>query len=115
MSRFSRISRRDFLEASATLLAAGGVARAADPPAGAKTVAAVITEFRHNSHAEVIAGRWLEGSNIDGTGGKPQSQLVAMFTDQVPASDMSRKLSEKHHVPIYPTIRDCLCRGGNTL
>jgi hypothetical protein len=63
----------------------------------------------------VIVGRWLEGFELDGQSDRPRSRLVAMYTDQVPANDMSRKLSEKHKVPIYGTIREALCRGGDKL
>src|SRR5437870_975070 len=112
-------SRRDFLRAAA----AGGMwpvfaatleqpASAADEP---KAIAAVVTEFRTNSHAEVIVGRWLEGFELDGQSDRPRSRLVALHTDQVPANDISRKLCEKHKVTIYPTIRDALCRGGAKL
>src|SRR5262245_9371892 len=77
-------------------------------PAAVKNIAAIITEFRTNSHAEVLAGGWLEGFELDGMGERPQSKLVAMFTDQVAAKDLSRDLSKKHGVPIYPTIRETL-------
>jgi hypothetical protein len=107
--------RREFLAwAGAGALAALGP-RPVPAAAPAPRIAAVVTEFRSNSHAEVIVGRWLEGFELDGQGERPQSQLVALFTDQVPANDISRKLCDKHHVPIFPTIRAALCRGGDRL
>jgi hypothetical protein len=63
----------------------------------------------------VIAGRWLEGFELDGQGDRPRSRLVALYTDQVTERDISRKLCEKHKVPIYATIREALCRGGDKL
>jgi hypothetical protein len=80
-----------------------------------KSVAAIVTEFRTTSHAEVIVGRWLEGFELDGQSDKPKSRLTALFMDQVPENDIGKKLAEKHKVPIYPTIREALCRGGNKL
>ncbi len=111
------LHRREFLRALATsVVAIGGGQRVAGADAGAaKTVAAVVTEFRPNSHAEVLVGRWLEGFELDGQSERPRSQLVALFTDQVPKTDISRKLAEKHKLPIYPTIREALCRGGKKL
>jgi hypothetical protein len=81
----------------------------------ARGIAAIVTEFRPNSHAEMIAGRWLEGFELDGESDRPRSKLLALYTDQVPGNDISRKLSEQHKVPIYATIREALCRGGDKL
>jgi hypothetical protein len=114
----ARWTRRDFLHAAgaaALPLLAGPLAQRAPAADEARNIAAVVTEFRTNSHAEVIAGRWLEGFELDGQSERPRSRLVALFTDQVPASDLSRKLSEKHKVPVYDTIREALCRGGAKL
>src|SRR5262245_30841809 len=112
-------TRRAFLQAAGAggvlPLLAGAAERRASAADEAKAVAAVVTEFRPNSHAEVIAGRWLEGFELDGQGDRPRSRLVALYTDQVPASDISRKLAEKHKVPIHGTIRAALCRGGDKL
>ncbi|MFN4257924.1 MAG: hypothetical protein ACK4RK_01400 [Gemmataceae bacterium] len=107
------LTRRQFLASSAALTVGGWTLNGA--PAEPKRIAAVVTEFRYNSHAEVIVGRWLEGYELDGMGARPRSQLVALFTDQVPANDISRKLADKHKIPIFPTIRETLCLGGERL
>lgn len=101
--------RRQFLQTAATgaFLA---TAHAAETPA--KAIAAIVTEFRPNSHAEMLAGRWLEGFELDGKSERPQSRLVSLYTDQVPANDIGRKLAEKHGVSIYTSVRKALCRGG---
>lgn len=113
------VSRRQFLTSSAALaglsVLGGPVPVRARPVQGGKAVAAVVTEYRPNSHADVIVGRWLEGSELDGTGDRPKSKLTALYTDQVPKKDLSRALAEKHGVPIYPSIRAALCRGGDKL
>jgi hypothetical protein len=81
----------------------------------ARRIAAIVTEFRPNSHAEMIAGRWLEGFELDGESERPRSKLIALYTDQVPGNDISRKLSNKHKVPIYASICEALCGGGDKL
>jgi hypothetical protein len=82
-----------------------------NPP---KRVAAVITEYRKNSHADVIVGKILEG--FDQRGGKgPDLQVVSMYVDQFPATDMSRDLAKKHGVSIRPTIAEALTLGGDKL
>ncbi|MCE9566264.1 MAG: hypothetical protein K8U57_29935 [Planctomycetes bacterium] len=77
-----------------------------------KKVAAVVTEYRKWSHADVIIRNILNGYP-DGT--KPELELVSMYTDQVPKNDMSRDLEKKHGFKIYETIADCLTLGGKTL
>jgi len=80
-----------------------------------KRIAAIITEFRQNSHAEVIIGKYLEGYNRDNMEPFPQSKIVSMFTEQVPENDLSRAFSKKHNVPIFRTVVDALTLGGDDL
>jgi len=55
------MNRRSFLASTAT--AALGMAAQADSP---KKIAAVVTEYRNNSHADVIIGKYLEGFRQNG-------------------------------------------------
>lgn len=80
-----------------------------------KSIAAIVTEIRPNSHAEVILGKYLEGYNRDNQKPYPESKLVSIFTEQVPDNDMSRMFSEKYNVPVFPTVMDALTLGGDTL
>ena len=70
-------------------------------------VAAVITEYRNNSHADVIVGKILEGFKQDGGDG-PGLKLAALYVDQFPKNDMSRELSQKHGFPISNTIEEAI-------
>jgi hypothetical protein len=79
-----------------------------------KKVAAVVTEYRKNSHAEVIVSKILEGYRHDGGDG-PNLQLVSLVVDQFPKGDLSRALAKKHGFTIYPTIAEALTLGGNDL
>ncbi len=104
-------TRREF-----TALAGAGLA-AAEFAAGEqrtppKRIAAVVTEYRYNSHADVIIGKYLEGFRQDGRPPGPRSKIVSMHTAQVPKNDMSREMAAKHHVPIYPTIWETMTLGG---
>jgi hypothetical protein len=78
-------------------------------------VAAIVTEYRHWSHADVIVGRLLGGNSANGQWTAPRTKVVSLFTDQVPANDMSRDLAARHGFRIYPTIREALCEGGGKL
>ena len=79
-----------------------------------KKVAAVITEYRRHSHADVIIGKILEGYRQDGGPG-PDLELVSMYVDQFPDNDMSRDLAKKHGFKITQTIAEALTLGGNRL
>lgn len=101
--------RRQFMLGSLALVAA--------PRLGAvkKRVAAIVTEYRYYSHADVIVGRMLEGYYPSGVRKEPRTHIVSMYTDQVPDNDMSRGLAAKHGFKIYPTIADALTLGGDKL
>lgn len=108
----SELNRRQFLEASlagvATLSCSSLEARAQDKKE--KTVACVVTEYRTNSHADVIVGKILEGFDQAG-GPRPALKVASVFTDQVPMGDMSRGLAEKHGFLIAKTIEEAITLG----
>jgi hypothetical protein len=79
-----------------------------------KKVAAIVTEFRRHSHADVIVGKILEGFRYDGKDG-PRLKLVSLFVDQFPAGDMSRDLAKKYAFKICDSIAETLLLGGNDL
>ena len=80
-----------------------------------KRIAAIVTECRPNSHAEVIIGKYLEGYNRDHKEPFPRSKIVSMFTEQVPKNDVSHEFSKKYNVPIFRTVVDALTLGGDQL
>lgn len=79
------------------------------------TIAVITTEWRQNSHADVIAGRLVEGYTLDGQGEFPKLKLVSAYTDQIPESDLSRPLAKKHGFQIYDSIAGALTLGGDKL
>ena len=83
--------------------------------AAKKRVAAVVTEYRRDSHADVIVGRLLEGYEYDGQRRPPGVRVVSMYTDQVPGNDMSRALAARYDVKVCPTVREALTLGQDKL
>jgi hypothetical protein len=77
-----------------------------------KRVAAIVTIYRHNSHADVIVSRLLQTDTLDGKGAKSHLQLVSLYTDQIPEKDTSRKLAAEHKFPIYDTVEEALTLGS---
>lgn len=80
-----------------------------------KRIAAIVTEYRPISHADVIIGKYLEGYNQDQQPPYPKSKIVSIFTEQVPEKDMSREMAKKYNVPIFRTVVEALTLGGKEL
>src|SRR5205809_2692451 len=78
-------------------------------------VAAIVTEYRPRSHAENLVNKLLEGYPLFWTPMRPRTQVVSLYTDQVPDNDVSRAVAARHNLPIFPAIREALTRGGDTL
>ena len=78
-------------------------------------VAAIVTEFRHRSHADVICTRILDGYYPNGRRQEPRTRIVSMYTDQVPPDDMSRGFAHRNRYTIYPTIEGALTLGTGKL
>ncbi len=104
------MKRRTFLSSGVGALAAPAFAQGAP-----KKIAAVMTVYRPNSHADVVVGKYLEGYNQDGKPPRPNARVVSMYTAQVPDNDMSRAMAAKHKVPIYRTVYEALTMGTGRL
>ncbi len=78
-------------------------------------VAVLTTEYRHNSHADVIASRLVLTDMLDGTGKESPLRLASVFTDQRPANDISRLLAASHRFRVATNIEDALTLGTGKL
>ena len=87
---------------------------AEEKPRAKLPIAAVVTEYRRNSHADVIVGKVLEGWVQDGGLG-PDLKLVSMYVDQVGDNDLSGPLAKKHGFLTAKTIREALTLGTDSL
>lgn len=106
------------------------------------TVACVVTEYRPRSHADVIVSKLLADHthpapydaarfdfhaaarqftelplplDAEGRLRAPRVRVASLYTDQVPANDLSRERAARYGVPIFPTIRGALTLGGDRL
>ncbi len=78
-------------------------------------IAAIVTEYRPRSHADVIVTKFLEGFPTDEGVVAPEVDIVSMYMDQIADRDIGRTLANAHGVPIYPSIPKALTLGGNDL
>ena len=93
-------------------------ANAAEPASAAtktpKSVAAVITVYHRNSHADVLLTKILEGWKHDGGPG-PALKLASVYIDQPATSEFGRQLLEKHRVPVFDSIEKAVAVGGSSI
>lgn len=122
-------SRREFLHDTACLAGAGlwgcvGAGRlpllAGETKAGAAAprlkVAAIFTVLRYRSHAYHFLHSFLEPYVFDGRKNESGMDVVSFYADQFPAKgDMARDVSQRYRIPLYKTIEQALCLGGQTL
>ncbi len=112
------ISRREFLRRGG-MGAAGLMLASAQPGFGAAgrrlRVGAVITAFSYRSHAHVILENFVGPYLFNGEWVDPGVDVVSLYVDQFPEGELGRAFAAQHKIQIYPTIREALCRGGETL
>jgi hypothetical protein len=80
-----------------------------------KNIAAIMTEYRPGSHADVIVTKFLKGFPTDEGFFPPRVEVVSMYIDQSSEDDIGRAIAAEHGIPIYPSIVKALTRGGATL
>ena len=78
-------------------------------------ITGLTTEYRHNSHSDVLLSRMFLNDTLDGKGQLPSLHLASVFTDQVPANDTSRAHAAKYGFKISSDVRDALTLGQGKL
>jgi hypothetical protein len=81
----------------------------------ARNVAAIVTVYYHNSHADMIVSRLLQTDTLDGKGKDSSLKLVSLYTDQKPEKDISRMLAASHRFRVSASIEDALTLGTGRL
>ena len=76
-----------------------------------KNIAAIVTVYHHNSHADLIVSRLLQTDTLDGRGKESPLKLVSLYTDQKTEKDISRLLAASHRFRMSDTIEDALTQG----
>ena len=79
-----------------------------------KKIAAILSEYFHYSHADVIVGKFLKGFPTDDGLLPARTQIVSIYVDQFLERDIARSVAAQFNVPIYPSIRRALTLGGPT-
>ena len=114
------ISRRGVLAgvpaAVALGLAGGSTSRGDRQVERRPRVAALVSEYRKYSHGQNIVDRFLEGYGWESGWHYPQVDIVSLYVDQFPESDLSRERVARYpDLNLYPTVTEALTLGGNQL
>jgi hypothetical protein len=108
------ITRRDLLAAVPVAMAVGS-----GPVVGGEgrpRIAAIVTDYRHKSHAQGIVDRFLDGYGWEGRHYRPSLDIVSLYVDQRPSGDLSPEREKRHpELKVYPTIAGAITRGGERL
>ena len=84
--------------------------------AGTKRIAVIATEYRLDSHADVIARRLMKGCEYTrATAANQPCKWFRCIRTRFPHNDLSRGLAAKYGCTIYPTVRQALTLGGDPL
>jgi hypothetical protein len=79
-------------------------------------IAAIVTEYRKFSHAQHIVDRFLEGYGWNGRHHRPEMDVVSIYVDQIPETDLSGdRVKRFQTMKSFKTIADALTLGGNDL
>ena len=95
------MNRRIFLFTGAAALAASRRAK----------IAAIITTYYRNSHADVFIGNMLRGYYWEGKRHESELEIVAMYLAQTPSNDIGRAEAASHGIPIKATISEAIVSG----
>ena len=79
-------------------------------------IAALVTEYRRYSHGQNIVDRLMGGYGWESCWHYPQLDIVSLYVDQFPESDLSRERVERHpDLKMCSTIAEALTLGGGEL
>ena len=109
---FNSVPRRSFLQVTGAALALGMMpfAGAATTTKRKKRVAAAVTIYTEDSHADLLIGKILEGWEQTGGPG-PNLEVASMYVDQFPDGDLARSMSVTHGFPICDSIEQAITLG----
>jgi hypothetical protein len=93
-----------------TFLAACGGTAALSKRARTK-IAAIVTAYYRNSHADVFLGNMLRGFWWEGRRHESEIEIATMYLAQTPANDIGRAEAAKYGIALMPSVREAIVPG----
>lgn len=109
------MDRRSLLKAALGAVPAGAVLPQAIDRASPPRIAAVVTEYRENSHADVIVTKFLEGCRALDLNYEPKVRIASLYMDQFPVNDLGKGMAARHKLHLADTIEGALTLGTGKL
>ena len=75
-------------------------------------VAAIVTQYFQDSHADVIVSKLIEGYRFRGEATAPRIEIASLYLDQDAPDDIGRDLAAKHSIPVFATTGEAMTLGG---
>ena len=80
-----------------------------------KRIAAITTAYFKYSHADDIITKFIEGYGVVGRIHNPHCDVVSLYIEQFPKSDIGRGMAERYGISLVKTPTDALTLGGEDL
>jgi hypothetical protein len=76
-------------------------------------VAAIVTAWYKNSHADVIVRKILEGYTLAGEHVASRLEVASLYFDQITPDDIGLGMAKEHGVPIFESVGEAMALGGS--
>jgi len=80
-----------------------------------KKLAVITTFWNWRSHANHMSERFLNGYPLNGRWHRPEMDVVSVYVDQRPQTDLSGEKAARYGFVVYPDIAEALRRGTDNL
>lgn len=77
-------------------------------PMAKPKIAAIVTTYFQNSHADLIVSKFAEGFPSEDGLVPPDVKIVSMYMDQIHSKDVGMKFASDNGIEVFPSIRGAL-------
>lgn len=80
-----------------------------------RRIAAIATTYFKYSHADDIITKFIEGYGVVGRIHLPHCDVVSLYVEQMPETDIGRGMAARYEIPLVGTVAEALMLGGTEL